>query len=305
MSNIRYDDFLEEGRESSTATAGPTLQVTREVDVDAAVRRLPPLPAVLQELLKELRDVDADIARLEERISSDPSLTTRVLKMANSPFYATRAEVVAVGRAVMILGFKTVSNLIMASGFRGAMSVSGSIPGYQANGIFRHSLGVGIACNRLGQRLPSLSDHRDELFVAGLLHDVGRIALSSFYKERAHDLKIAPSRGLDAALEREIFGTDHLEVGARVLEHWGLPSELADPVTHHHDAPADHADQPATLAVMLADEVLNRIGFGMTHPHGDEARVEDLCQRLGTDPETVERILEGFEDEVGAILGAA
>lgn len=305
MSNIRFDDFLEEGQEASTPSAGPTLQVTREVDVDAAVRRLPPLPAVLQELLRELRDVDADIGRLEERISSDPSLTTRVLKMANSPFYATRSEVVSVGRAVMILGFKTVSNLIMASGFRGAMSVSGNIPGYESNGIFRHSLGVGIACNRLGQRLPSLRDHRDQLFVAGLLHDVGRIALSSFYKERAHELKVTPSRGLDVPLERDAFGTDHLAVGAQVLEHWGLPTELVDPVTHHHDAPEDHADQPATLAVMLADEVLNLGGFGMSHPHGDEARAETLCGLLGTDRETVDKVLEGFEDEVGSILGAA
>ncbi|NNM34994.1 MAG: HDOD domain-containing protein [Gemmatimonadetes bacterium] len=303
MPKIPVDEFLEPGAGSSPQ--GPTLQVTREVDTTAAVRRLPPLPAVLQELLRELRNVDADIGSLEERISSDPSLTTRVLKMANSPFYNSRAEVVSVGRAVMILGFKTVSNLIMASGFRGAMTVKGNLPGFEHNGIFRHSLGVGICCNRLGQRLVALRDHRDELFVAGLLHDVGRIALSSFYQDRAADLTLPAGRGLDRQVEFDAFGVDHPAVGEMVIDHWGLPHELIAPVTRHHDDPDTLRDEPTTLAVSLCDQLLNLAGFGLASPHGSEEKRDAILALLDTDLETVEKAVEGYEDEVASILGAA
>ncbi len=300
MDKISFQDFVDEPSTIQEAPA-PDLDLTTEVDVDLAVRRLPPLPAVLQEVLMDLRNVDADIGKLEERISSDPSLTTRVLKMANSPFYNSRSEVVSVGRAVMTLGFKTVSNLILATSFRGAMATNRAIPGYERNGIFHHSLAVGLASTRLTRHVSSLRGYEDETFVAGLLHDVGRIALANVYQEHAE--AFGPGGDpLSLENERKVLGIDHQDVGAKVISHWGLPDELLCPVTRHHDDPESLVDEPVTLAVQFVDRWLNHESYARTSPRKCNALADDAA-RLGTEPEIVATALEGLADEVTTFLG--
>ncbi len=305
MPKISFDDFIAAPPVGSTSRGTALLTQPRRDEIDDAVRRLPPLPALLQQLLGELRNPEADIAKLEEGISSDPGLTTRVLKMANSPFYMRAVEIVDVQRAIMTLGIRTVSNLVLAAGLRKSMSTSGRVPTFARDGIFRHSLASGICCARLG-RLAPLLPLRDELFVAGLLHDVGRLVLMSFYCERATEFEGASLHQLSPTTERELLGIDHNEAGGMVQRNWGLPSELIAPITRHHEeAPALSKDEQwPTLAVAAVDEFLNLRGFARTGSSGDDRRLATVAETLGTTAEEIESLLEGFEDEVASIVGA-
>jgi len=369
MPRIPLDGFLESGSEAAGSKRRPGLGNVRRIDVETAVRRLPPLPAVLAELMRELRDLNADMKKLEARISSDASLTTRVLRMANSPFYGCKYEILSVSRAVVTLGFKTVSNLVLAAGFRASMTGHGHIPGHTANGIFRHSLAAGVCTARLA-RLPKLREFGDSLFVAGLLHDVGRVALSSYYgryssdfEQRARELEHAASAGeqqagseqqgsagqqastdqqvsvaqqansaerqaTDAApdasdaeedvndveplredrlsidAEQSIFGTDHQQVGTKVVEHWKLPAELVGPVSRHHEPVDNLLEDPVTLAVVVVDLWLNARGVGLHEPRNDAERREQAIRALVTTPERVDELLDDFEAEVDTILSS-
>lgn len=305
MTKIRFDDFVEDSFPRSGADGGSAiLAPPSQEDIESAVTKLPPLPALLQQLMQELRSAEADIGRLEEGISSDPGLTTRVLKMANSPFYKRSVEIVDVQRAIMTLGIRTVSNLVLAAGLRKCMGLSTRLPTFSRNGIFQHSLASAICCARLGAKVAAFREHQDGLFIAGLLHDVGRVALAPFYAERASVVQDVPGRGLSPAAESELLGVDHTEVGRMVHAYWDLPSELEMVISQHHQEPTDIADDRLTLGVVIVDEYLNRRGFARTAPQSIPDRLEQACGFAGMDPAEIDPILEDFEDEVAGIMGA-
>ena len=305
MSRIQFDQYVKDGAQNPEKTRGTAqLAPPTQDDVEDAVRKLPPLPALLQQLMSELRNPETDIKNLEEGIASDPGLTTRVLKMANSPFYMRATEVVDVQRAIMTLGFRTVSNLVLAAGLRRSMTVTGRVPTFTRNGLFRHSLASAICCARLGQGISSLGPHRDQLFVAGLLHDVGRVALARFYIERSEAIDAIGDPTITTQSEFQLLGIDHMEAGRRVLACWGLPAELESPITRHHDDPQKLGDDLVTVAVIAADEYLNRAGFARENPTPEEGRLESAARILGVEITEIEALLESFEDEVSGILGA-
>lgn len=309
MSRLDYEDYVPRStNRGRRGTPTPTLDGVSSrptsAEVDAAIRRLPALPALLHELMRELRDADADINRLEQRISSDASLTTRVLKMANSPFYLRSGEVVDVRRAVMTLGFRTVANLVMAAGLRNTMSAAQKIPTYDTNGVFLFSLASGIACAKLPRRTPALRPVADEMFVAGLLHDVGRIAMSEFYPRLAAAIGSRRDVSLDPAFEHEHLGIDHQAVGRLVLERWGLPEELLGAITRHHDPVEAIADQPLVLAVAVVDAALELRGFARTGKITRwTGRVASLCRALGLEVTQLDAVLDEVQDEVSSLAG--
>lgn len=310
MAKLRYQDYVPRSEPARGKRAASATTVRSDIrpsaaEVETAIRRLPALPALLHELMRELRDADADIRRLEERISSDASLTTRVLKMANSPFYARSGEVVDVRRAVMTLGFRTVANLVMAAGLRNTMAKVENVPTFVANGVFTYSLASGLACARLARKIPALRSVADELFVAGLLHDVGRIAMSDFYGRAAEEILADPARRMHPDGEKELLGTDHQAVGGMVLERWGLPEELHGAITRHHEPIDAIRGEPVVLAVALVDSALEVAGTARTTKlEASRPRLDELASVLETEADAVLEILGEVEDEVASIAGS-
>lgn len=308
MPRIRYEDYVPR---TTPAPAGPRSGEARAdvrpttAEIDTAIRRLPALPALIHELMRELRDEDADIGRLEERISSDASLTTRVLKMANSPFYSRSGEVVDVRRAVMTLGFRTVANLVMAAGLRNTMAKVSLVPTYEPNGVFAYALASGLACGRLPRIAPSLREVADELFVAGLLHDVGRIPLCDVYARASDQIMESPATALDPVEESRMLGVEHQAIGGLVHERWGLPDELRGAITRHHEPVDAIRDDPVVLAVALVDALLEFHGYARTvRKEAAETRVEEIAGVLAIDSERVAAILGEVEDEARSIAGS-
>lgn len=307
MPRIEFDNFVGKARPHASARGTRIVRASEAVpaaEIEAAVRRLPALPALLHELMKELRDDNADIGRLEERIASDPSLTTRVLKMANSPFYVRASEVVDVKRAVLTLGFRTVANLVMAAGLRNTIARSEHVPGFVANGIFLHSLAAGLAASRLARGVGALREDAKHLFVAGLLHDIGRVALTEFYLQRREELDLPKRRALRPETESEVLGIDHQRAGKLVHERWNLPIELAAPITAHHEPIDTIADQPLTLAVTIVDLHLNQQGYARTEKFEEKARLLAACEALGVDADGLDARLGDVGEEVSSIAGS-
>lgn len=304
MPKLSFDRYLTPGEEETGTESLVSPSSVRLRAVEEAVRRLPPLPTMMTELLREMGSVDADISALEERISRDPTLTTRLLRMANSAFYAPAADVCSVGQALMILGLRTARNLVLATAMRAVMGRGQkTAPGMKAGGIFQHSVAVGITAARIGRRFDGLADLDESLFVAGLLHDIGMVALAEIYADR----HVALGRRPDPATEREVIGLDHLQVGRMVHEHWRLPAELLGPITRHHESPQALANDRLTAAVALADAHADQVGY-CVHEREEDAepsgRRAAFAESLGIEDARLDDELTDLGREIKSFMGS-
>lgn len=209
--------------------------------LDQRLERLPPFPQAATRALEELRRDNVDFARLEHVIGSDPVLTARILRIANSPFYGLPRKIAAVKDACMLTGAPALRNLIIASVAMRQFSPDKTTRA-DHTAVWRHS----AQCAAFATELAHLAHQpRDVAFTAGLLHDIGKLALASLFAEEYVRIR-AKGGTLDA--EQEVLGTTHADIGARIVELWRLPLALRDAVAAHHNPP------PAELAT-LADVI--------------------------------------------------
>ncbi|HPF69421.1 MAG TPA: HDOD domain-containing protein [Candidatus Krumholzibacteria bacterium] len=219
------------------------------------VRDLPPLPRVVQKLVRVVADDRVSAADVSRILGSDQALAGKILKLVNSPFYGQSGEIATVTRAVVVLGFSAVRNLALGLSAAGLLRKVG--PEYQLR-FWRHSLATAAAAEVLSC-LGGMPENPEEAFVAGLLHDVGH-AVMAMIAPREFAAAFAPGGPDLLERERAGFGLTHAKAGQLLLKRWKLPDELCDAVRFHHNpqaAPDEHAALGAVVA--LADMMANVI----------------------------------------------
>ena len=257
--------------------------MTRE-QVDSLLRSIqgiPPLPAAVQRLCTLLNDSESSMKEVSEVISTDPALTAKILKLANSSFYGLQRRVSTISQAVVVLGFSGVRNLALGVtlfGFRNRPQRSLSL---EMEAFWKHSLAVATSARLLALHL-KLRD-LEEAFVAGLLHDIGKIVLMEHFQEAYAGILKASGEGARLfAAERAAFGIDHAEVGRILCEHWGIPPSLTRAIAEHYhvgDASAGMGKDPLVSIVWLSDNLTKLISFGFD---GDPNVDPDFLDILGT-----------------------
>lgn len=308
MSRIRLDSYGDSARApasapASTASAGLSQQYAGR-DIEQAIRRLPPLPTTLGDLVDKLNNPDSSIQDITARIRTDPSLTTRLLRMANSAFYGARSYITEAERAVIVLGFRTTRNLVAAAAVASHFSGFQNLHSFGPQGMYRHSLAAAVFCQTVALHggLGGLTP--EEYFVAGLLHDIGRIPLARHYKEHRREFEETPYE-LAAlhALEQDLFGLSHPVVGGMVADHWKLPEIYRDLITGHHD-PAAAAASRVTALVTLADRWVNGHGIGRERPFDTADEMAELARLAGVDPALIEETAPEVRRELELYLSA-
>lgn len=189
--------------------------------------RIPTLPAVVGRLLAVYASEDYTLAEIVGVIERDPSITTRLMRLANSPFYGTPGEVATVGGAVMLLGGATVQGLALGASLLKPWEMS--LAPKAVRDLWVHSWLCGIGCRELAALArPAGGAEGGALFVGGLLHDIGKILLLKRDPPAYAEL-LEVSEGdvelMDAETER--FGENHRELGFDALAAWGLPPLIA------------------------------------------------------------------------------
>lgn len=262
--------------------------VTPEVTPDARletlvrqVRDLPALPDAVTRVMRLTNDPRAGASDVARALASDQALTARILKLANSAFYGGTRRIGTVSEAVVTLGMRTTRNLAMATGCQEMLE--GAVAGYALprGALWQHSLACATAAQALALRAGFR--HAEEAFVAGLLHDIGKVVLNTYLKEQFVRVLLRASAG-DVTFneaEREILGFDHAEAGARLLERWNLPAPLVTAVRFHH-APTQAGDaSPLPRLVHVADAVSLTLGAGLGWDGLAYALEPDALSRLG------------------------
>lgn len=258
---------------------------------------LPTLSSVAVQVVDLARDPEADPVHLTRIISRDPALTSRILRVSNSPLYARRRSAENLHQAVSVLGFNATITLALSFSLADSLRMSTGAAGLTDH-VWRRALTAGVACRQLGRALGRTDD--EELFLAGLLQDIGILALHAALPERY--APIAEDRpGHDTLIQREIeaFGCDHSVAGAWLMAQWQLPHYLVLAAQGSHDPALVAGDNQGQYAECVA--VASRIAELFLNPH-DDAATEHLAteatQRVGLDHEALQGVLEAVSNEL-------
>lgn len=221
-------------------------------DVVAHIHNLPAMPAVAVELLQTLSGGDPDVDALASRIARDQAITARVLRVANSPFYGLQMRVGSIHDAIVVLGFSAVRSLVLTSAVMKTLPAC-VCPGFSADRFWRHVLGVAVAAQALAR---ALGRSPDSPFIAGLLHDIGRLVMLSAYPAHfARAITLADERDCPLLdVEPEVFGCDHTAVGAALARHWNFPEDTIEALACHH-APSQARPDGLAPIIHYADAI--------------------------------------------------
>jgi len=248
------------------------------------------MPEVYYRAKEMLEDPDHDLQTLAEVLESDAGLTTRLLRLVNSPLYGLPRRVDRVSYAVQLLGNNTIRDLLTATMVvRFFARIATQL--VDMSSFWHHCVYSGLVARQLGQRCRVLHDER--MFVAGLLHDVGQLVLFQFQPvASALALSLAEPRddGLYRA-ELTAHGYTHAEVGAELLKLWRLPNGLEECVRYHH-AP-ELAGQYAleTSIVHIANSFANRIEPARNIVHCQQVISPFAWETTGLTEENLENAL--------------
>ncbi|PWB47722.1 MAG: histidine kinase [Nitrosomonadales bacterium] len=226
--------------------------------VSRTIQQVPSLSAVVMEVLASFDKPDIDIAGLAQKISQDQGLTARVLRVANSPFYGMSTKIGSVQEAVVVLGFHSVRALVAAAGIIGQFPDSGH-QCFDRTGFWRHGIGTAACAQTLAR---SLGQNQALAFTAGLLHDIGKLALDAYFHDD-YQLALAHCVAEDTPLlaaERAVLGVDHAQVGHELARRWKFPAEIQLAIRDHHQP----GNEPATLTglVHVANVLCHALGIG-------------------------------------------
>ena len=260
-----------------------------DLNIIAKVESFPSLSGATAKLLSLLDDSNAAVAEIEEVLRMDPGLTANVLKLSNSAYFGFPSEIGSVHKAIVLLGAKRLMQIVMTSCVNSVMNKP--VPGYDLSPgeMWRHSIAVSVAAEGLIEELNA--PEADEIFTAALLHDVGKLVLGEFVKNDIVKIEKISSKNVSfEAAEQIALGTDHAEIGAKILENWGLPTKIVSAVRWHHDP--DAADETSTLIdiVHVANVLCLMIGIGVGREGLQYRPSPVVTKRLGIKSAHLEKV---------------
>jgi len=266
------------------------------------IKELPVISATARKLVSLLNQPDTPRTDLIKTLRCDNVLTAKVLRLCNSADAGLRHPVTSIDQAVLLLGDTALFRMVCTIGFGAPMNHG--VPGYdvEANGLWGHSLSTGMAAEYIGQR-ESFGDFQLSVaFTAGLLHDIGKLILNQIHTPKTRtDIRnrIALESLSRVEAERSVLGVDHAEVGACLLQKWGLPEVIIEAVANHHSPVGQPAIQLSAV-VYLA----NCAAHICASAPGSDAHAGRLTKSasnlLGIEVEKVEQILLGAHEAMKA-----
>ena len=256
----------------------------REVEEIGALPTLPEVPMkILQSIAREESSMD-DISRIAER---DPSLTANILKVANSSYYGMRQKIASLKLALTILGLNEVINIVTSISIVRLFPARPSGSAFDRAQFWNHSFGCATATRMIASELNPDTEGVD--FVAGLLHDIGKLVLDQYFHPKLREVrKLKEKEGLSMLeAETRVIGVDHAVLGSWLAKKWDLPPPLVESIAYHHSpldvlALAPPSREPAlTAMVHLADILAHEPGLSFTESlHESEAFADNLAWKI-------------------------
>ena len=225
---------------------------------------IPTMPAVVQRISRLLENPDVGLREIAQVVSEDAPLAAKVLKIANSTYYGLRERCISTHQAAAVLGIRVLKNVVtQASVIQQYDHLKGS--GLDLDELWRHSIVVGQASAFMMRRSKRKFDiGADEIYVCGLLHDLGQVVLLDNLKKRYIDLA-SKARDLNIPLflvEQQELGFNHADVGARIATRWGLPPAVVQAIAYHHGPEVEVEKDPIVALTARTNTLVQRVSSG-------------------------------------------
>lgn len=250
---------------------------------------IPTIPSALQKLLKVIENPKAQLNEISDCILSDPVLTTRVLKMINSPIYGFPGRISSLTQALILLGLNVVRGMLLGVSVFDAMEKA-------MRGLWKHSMGCAVVARIVAKK--SGVSEPEEVAVAALLHDIGKVILSlKFPDEYARVMKeTESSEKFIVEVEKEIFTITHAEAGAWIARKWNFPRNLVESIAYHHKPHLSKNAPLQSAIVHFSDIILRARGYGF----GGDIFVPNIhpvaWKTLNLDADDIKGILNDIEE---------
>ena len=257
---------------------------------------LPTLPSVIVRVNEQVNNPKTSALDLARTILEDQSLTARLLRLVNSPFYGFPRRIATVTEAVTILGFHPVRNLLLTASIVDLL-VTEETPEFSPTHLWEHSVATAVGAGLLARY--ARHEDREEVFVAGLLHDVGKLVL--FHLVTQDYLKVlGVARAEDVAIrvaEQRILGFTHDHVGGLLAERWRLPVRLSEAVAYHHRPDLAQTAKREASIVHAADVFTRALGLGSGGDDAVPALEPESWRRLGLPGDALEALMGELEEQ--------
>jgi putative nucleotidyltransferase with HDIG domain len=225
------------------------------VSVVSKIESLPSLPALYREVVEEVNSQDASLEKVAEIVSRDAGMSAKLLQLVNSAFFGLPTDVSSILRAVSLLGLGTIKTLILSVKIFSQFDRPGLPP---ISSLWSHSISTGMIARRIASHEDLGQKRIDEAFMAGLLHDVGKLILLDRFPEKCRETSAtASSSGCQLwEAERKVLGTTHAQIGAYLMGIWGLSESLVEAIAFHHCPSTCSNSSIGTLTVVhLANSI--------------------------------------------------
>lgn len=261
---------------------------------------LPSPPAIAVQILNTVQKEDAALSELVKIISADPALTGKMLQIANSGFYALKREVTSIDRALSVLGTNVIKNIalsfVIATDMRGEQQSSFDFDDY-----WRRSVTSAVAAELLSQQL---GQNDDDIFVTALLHNIGMLVIfmhkRNDYSELLHEVSLAEKSLID--LEYDKYSFNHQQVGSTLINKWGLPDSISEPIGFHHNPKSAPEDKQETAQLLQFADQLSAIYNEIDTAEKVRLLQGELTEHYSLSPDQIRSLLDNVAEKSVEIL---
>ncbi|MBQ3446372.1 MAG: HDOD domain-containing protein [Synergistaceae bacterium] len=260
-------------------------------------------PQFVIETMRKLNDPESNAADVARSLSRDEGLVLRILKLANSAAYGLSRNITNISEAIAMLGYKSVSNIILAATVYSAMDKGLSGYALDRGELWRHSLMVAYTSRQLAKLTEKVGT--EDAYVGGLLHDIGKVILNDYVRfGYGIIVKMVEEKHIPfTEAELKVLGFDHAMIGEIMIERWEMPKAYVAAVAYHHkpnDLPDDKKQyQPLLDVVTLANTICLMLGIGLGADGLQAYMFPETIERLGI--KNFDGLLSEMVDFVGNV----
>jgi len=274
------------------------------------IDEIPTLPAVVPKLLSVMGKDGANASDIAGTISTDPALSSKILKVANSAYYGFSQEILSLKLAMPLLGRNMVKSLALSIGVIQSLPSHKKSPNFSDKGLWVHGLAVATLMQELGKRFNN-GGNTEHFFITGLLHDIGKVVLNQHFNELFQEaLEKIHNEGIAGlhVVESQLIGFDHGEIGAILLTRWKFPDVISSAIAAHHQTKTPEGTNGRDVAMLrVANALPQELGLGQDgNPVPPAISGQDLkVLEIGENEiEEMRAYLVGVEDEIYALFDA-
>jgi putative nucleotidyltransferase with HDIG domain len=249
--------------------------------VKDSIEKMPTLSPLTHKIVQVANDRRSSAQDLTDVIQLDPVLTAKVIKMVNSAYFGLPQKVKSLKQTIVMLGINTVKNVALSSSFTNNVRIKEKTK-LSGNDFWQHSLGTAVASKLIAKELGIDSKFLEEYFIAGLIHDIGKVLINNFFSDEMNQILelSAQKKASITDIEKQVLQLTHEEIGIAIGKKWNFESPLLFAVGKHHNPATSGSSAIFSMIIFLADTFVKILDIGFSGNYKIETVPEEIWNAL-------------------------